>query len=91
MTAAASQIGRLAVPGVAALAAAAVGVLAGAQPAACDPRSARDRVHAHLSNLYLGLVLFIALAFLAEVPCLTGPVSFAKFGGLVLGVPGWRS
>ena len=46
VTAAASQIVRLVVPGVAAFTAAAVGVLAGAQPELADPCRARDRVHA---------------------------------------------
>ena len=88
MTAAASQIVRLVVPGVAAFTAAAVGVLAGVQPELAVPAALGIAFTLlTLSNLYVGLVLFIALAFVVEIPGLTGTgVSFAKFGGLLLGV-----
>jgi O-antigen ligase len=88
VTAAASDAGRLAVAGVAGILAIAVGVLAGKDPAlAVAAALGLAFMLITLADLYVGLALFTLLAFVVEVPELGGSaVSFAKVGGLLLGI-----
>lgn len=82
------QLRRLGLPAAFAFLAGAVGVLAGADPAlAIVVALALAFTLVVLANLYVGLVLFTSLAFIVEVPGLSGSaVSFAKFAGLLLAI-----
>jgi O-antigen ligase len=73
-------------PALVALAAAAVGLLAGIDPSlAIGVALGLAFVVVVLANLYVGVVLFTVLSFVAEIPGVGGSsVTFAKFAGLLL-------
>jgi O-antigen ligase len=76
---------RLVAPAVVAFAAAALGWLAGVNPPlGLGIALALAFTLVVLANLYVGLVLFTLLSFVAEIPGLGGSVTFSKFAGLLL-------
>lgn len=86
--AAAAQIPRLLPAGALALVAGGLGLLAGVDPGlAIVAALALAFVLIVLANLYAGVVLFILLSFLTEIPGLVGgEFTVAKFVGVLLAI-----
>jgi putative inorganic carbon (hco3(-)) transporter len=85
---AAPGIGRLAFPATVAALAGIVGILAGIDPALAIAAAVTVAfVLLVLADLYVGLVLFTLLSFVAQIPGLgDSSVTFAKFAGLLLAI-----
>jgi O-antigen ligase len=80
-----ASIRRLIVPGAFAAAAAAVGLLAGLNPAlAVSAALGLAFALVVVADLYIGVVLFTLLTFVAQVPGLGSEVTFSKVAGLLL-------
>jgi O-antigen ligase len=80
-----ASIRRLIVPGAFAAVAAAVGLLAGINPAlAIGAALGLAFALVVVADLYIGVVLFTLLTFVAQVPGLGSEVTFAKVAGLLL-------
>ncbi len=84
----AAQLGRWGLAGGMAAAAAAVGLLAGIDPRfAIAAALSLGFLLLVLGDLYVGLILFTLLTFIAQVPTVAGPgLSFAKIAGLLLAI-----
>ena len=83
-----SRLGRWGLSASFSAAAAAVGLMAGIDPRfAIAAALSLGFVLLVLSDLYVGLVLFTLLTFIAQVPTVAGPgLSFAKIAGLLLAI-----
>jgi O-antigen ligase len=83
-----SRLGRWGLSASFGAAAAAVGLLAGIDPRfAIAAALSLGFLLLVLSDLYVGLILFTLLTFLAQVPTVAGPgLSFAKIAGLLLAI-----
>ncbi len=83
-----SRLGRWGLSASFSAAAAAVGLMAGIDPRfAIAAALSLGFVLLVLADLYVGLILFTLLTFIAQVPTVAGPgLSFAKIAGLLLAI-----